>query len=83
LMATVLRNFTGKNTDRFRVSELEGLYRRRGGIRGGPGGPHHPLAWLGGGCTTPWCGCSLAPLRLSFGLHLASEKNRRFGLHFV
>jgi hypothetical protein len=58
------------------------LNRRRGGVRGRPGAPHHPLAHPRGGAT-PWCGGSLAPLRLSFGLHLASGKNRRFGLRFV
>jgi hypothetical protein len=56
------------------------LNRRRGGVRGRPGGPHHPLARPGGGRTTPWCGCSLAPLRLSFGLRHVGGKNRRFGL---
>jgi hypothetical protein len=58
-------------------------YRRRGGIRGRPGAPHHPLEWPREGRATPWCGGSLASLRLSFGLCLASRKNRRFGLRFV
>jgi hypothetical protein len=31
----------------------EALNRRRGGVRGPPGGPRHPLAWPGGGRTTP------------------------------
>jgi hypothetical protein len=36
-----------------------------------------------GGRASPRCGCSLAPLRLSFGLRLVSRKNRRFELRFV
>jgi hypothetical protein len=47
-------------------------------------GPH-TMWWHGPGegGATPWCGCSLAPLRLSFSLRFAFEKNRRFGLCFV
>jgi hypothetical protein len=45
----------------------------------------HNIGWHAQGSThaTPWCGGSLAPLRLSFGLHLVFGKNRRFGLCFV
>jgi hypothetical protein len=32
----------------FRFFPSGGLYRRRGGARGGPGGPHHRLAWARG-----------------------------------
>jgi hypothetical protein len=61
----------------------EALYRRRGGVRGRPGGPHHPLAWPGGGVHHPLVWLLPGPPRLSFGLHLVSGKNRRFGLRFV
>jgi hypothetical protein len=40
-MAVALRNCSGKNADCFRVFRWETLYRRRGIIRSGPGGPHH------------------------------------------
>jgi hypothetical protein len=40
--AVALQNCFGKNTDRFRVWSWKALNRRRGGIRGPPGGPHHP-----------------------------------------
>jgi hypothetical protein len=40
----VLRNFTGENADSFRVFSREAFYRRRGGVRGPPGGPHHRVA---------------------------------------
>jgi hypothetical protein len=45
----------------------------------------HTIGWHAQGSTrgTPWCGGSMAPLQLPFGLHLASGKNRRFGLRFV
>jgi hypothetical protein len=42
-------------------------------------GWHVPVATR----ATMWCGGPLAPLWLSFGLRLASGKNRRFGLRFV
>jgi hypothetical protein len=42
------RKCSRKNADSFRVFEMEALNRRRGGVRGLPGGPHHPWARLGG-----------------------------------
>jgi hypothetical protein len=75
--------FLGKTPDDlgFRLQSV--LNRRRGGVRERPGAPHHPLAWPREGHATPWCGGSLAPLQLPFGLRLVSGKNRRFGLRFV
>jgi hypothetical protein len=58
------------------------LYRRRGGVRGGPG-PPHPTAARARGRVTLGCVCPLAPLRLSFGPRPSSGKNRSFGLCFV
>jgi hypothetical protein len=40
-MAAELRNYSGKNADCFRVFHREAFYRRRGGVRGLPGPPHH------------------------------------------
>jgi hypothetical protein len=48
-MAVALRNCSGKNADCFRVFHREALYRRRGVVRSGPGGPHHRWAWPGPG----------------------------------
>jgi hypothetical protein len=42
--AAALRNCSGKNADCFRVFCREALYRRRGVVRSGPGGPHHRWA---------------------------------------
>jgi hypothetical protein len=74
LMAAALRNFTGRNAERFRVFASETLYRRRGDVRGGQG--PHTIGWrdLGSTRATLGCGWSLAPLRLSFGLRLVSGK---------
>jgi hypothetical protein len=47
--AAELQYCSGKNADHFRVFLRKALYRRRGGVRGPPGGPHHPLAQPGGG----------------------------------
>jgi hypothetical protein len=49
LMAAALWNCSGKNADWFRVWTWEALNRRRGGVRGPPGGPHHPWVQPGGG----------------------------------
>jgi hypothetical protein len=59
VMAAALQNFSGRNTNSFRVFALEALYRRRGDVRGhqGPtpcggvarGGPAPP-----GGVATSW-----------------------------
>jgi hypothetical protein len=75
--------FTGKTPIDLGFELREALNRRRGGVRGPPGKPHQPLAQLGGGCATPWCGGPLAPLRLSFGLRPSSGKNRSFSFCFV
>jgi hypothetical protein len=50
---------------------------------GGQGAHTTPSRGQEGGRASPRCGCSLAPLRLPFGLRLVSGKNRRFGLRFV
>jgi hypothetical protein len=73
LMAAALQNFLWMETRLFRVFASERIYRRKGDVRGWPGGPHHTLARLEGGATR-CCGCLLALLRLCFGLRLMSEK---------
>jgi hypothetical protein len=48
-----------------------------GGMAASGGGPGGPTTWWHGqglARATVWCGRPLVPLRLSFGLHLASEK---------
>jgi hypothetical protein len=57
----------------FRFFPTGGLYRRRGGVKGGPGA----------GRTTLWCGRPVAPLYLLFGLLEASLNNRRFIFCFI
>jgi hypothetical protein len=81
--AAELRNYSGKNTDCFRVFRREALYRRRGGVRSGPGRPHHRWA-------QPGAGPRPLVVRLAPGpspCHLRSSrsfgKNRRFGFCFV
>jgi hypothetical protein len=44
LRRAALQNFSGKNTDSFRVFTMEALYRRRGNVRGQPGASHHRVA---------------------------------------
>jgi hypothetical protein len=52
-MAAELQNFSWMVADSFRVFALEGFYRRKGDVRGWPGGPHHTLAWPEGGREPP------------------------------
>jgi hypothetical protein len=82
-MAAVLWNFSWMDADYFRVFASEGIYRRKGDVRGHPGGPHHLVVRQGVTHTTLWCGQPLALLRLCFGLRLRVGKNRRFGFRFV
>jgi hypothetical protein len=67
----------------FRFFPSGGLYRRRGGARGGLGGPHHRAAWARGRPHPWWCGHPVAPLRLLFGLLEASLNIWMFGFCFV
>jgi hypothetical protein len=47
----VLRNFSGRNADSFRVFAMEALYKRRGDVRGQPG--PHTWWWCGQGAPAP------------------------------
>jgi hypothetical protein len=62
------------DADSFRVFTSEAIYRRKGDVRGCPGGPHHRVAWPGSTRATTWCGCLLALLHLPFGLHVPDRK---------
>jgi hypothetical protein len=77
-MAVVLQNFLWMDADSFRVFASEGIYRRKGDVRGHPGDPHHLVARPGGTHAT-WCGCLLALLCLPFGLHLRDSKIGNLG----
>jgi hypothetical protein len=59
-MAAALQNFSWMYADSFRVFASEGIYRRKGDVKGHPGGPHHlvaqprgdprhPMVWLAPG----------------------------------
>jgi hypothetical protein len=65
------------------VFPVGGLYRQRGGARGGPGGPHHRAVQARGRPRPWWCGHPVAPLRLLFGLLEASLNIWIFGFCFV
>jgi hypothetical protein len=55
-----------KSDQVFRFFPSGGLYRRRGVVRGGPGGAHHRGRGLAPGCAPWWCGPPVDPLRLLF-----------------
>jgi hypothetical protein len=50
----VLRNCSRKKADSFRVFETEALNRRRGNVRGPPGGLTTPGRGQEGGCAPSW-----------------------------
>jgi hypothetical protein len=79
-MAAALRNFSWKDTGRFRVFASERIYRRKGNVRGWTRGPTPP-GGAARGHATLWCACLLALLRLCFGLRLCVGKIG--GLAFV
>jgi hypothetical protein len=72
--SAVLRNCSGKNADCPRVFLLNTFYRWRGGVRGPPGGPHHPLAWPGGGRHPLVSLPSAPPLALFWSSSFIQEK---------
>jgi hypothetical protein len=61
----------------------EGLYRRRGSVRSGPGGAHHRAAWLGPGPPLLVVRPPLAPFHLLFGSLEALVNFWMFGFCFV
>jgi hypothetical protein len=67
----------------FRFFPSGGLYRRRGGVRGGPGALTIGGRGPGAGRAPWWCGRPVAPLRLLFGLLEASLNIWMFGFCFV
>jgi hypothetical protein len=73
----------GKTSIDLGFGRWKSLNRRRGGVRGPPGGPHHPWTRPGGGHAPSWRAFPLAPLRLLFGLRSTSGKNRGSGTCFV
>jgi hypothetical protein len=48
LMAAALWNFSWMDANLFRVFVSEGIYRRKGNVRGRERGPHHTVARPGG-----------------------------------
>jgi hypothetical protein len=52
-MAAALRNFSWIDADSFSVFASEAFYRRKGDVRGHPGGPRHLVARLGGDLRHP------------------------------
>jgi hypothetical protein len=82
-MAAVDRDVFWKSDRVFRFFPSAGLYRRRGGVRSGPGWPHHRWAWARGRPRPWWCGPPVGPLRLLFGSLEALVNFWTFGFCFI
>jgi hypothetical protein len=66
-----------------RVFPSKGIYRRNGDVRGWTRGPHHMVAWPGGGPRHPMVRLpSGAPPSLLW-TPSSCQVNRNFGFHFV
>jgi hypothetical protein len=72
-----------KSDRTFRFFPLGGLYRRRGSVRSGPGGPHHRPARARVRLRPWWCGHPVAPFHLLFGSLEASVNMWTSGFCFV
>jgi hypothetical protein len=66
--AAANRDVFWKSDRVFRFFLSRGLYRRRGGVRGGPGGPHHRPVRARGGLRPLVVWHPLVRLRLLFGV---------------
>jgi hypothetical protein len=70
-MVAALWNFSWMDSDSSRVFASEGIYRRKGNVRGHPGRPHHLVAQPGGApphdVASPWPS-SISPLDSFFVL---------------
>jgi hypothetical protein len=75
--------YSGKVIGCFRFLPSGGLYRRRGGVRGGPGWPHHQGCEPALGRAALWCGRPVAPLRLLFSSLEAPVNFWKSGVCFV
>jgi hypothetical protein len=78
-----LQYVSWKDVWALRVFAMKGIYRRKGDVRGGPGGPHHLVARPGGGQRHPLVrlppGCSPSLLWTPS----LCQVNRNFGFRFV
>jgi hypothetical protein len=83
LMAAALWNFLWMDADSFRVFATEGIYRRKGNVRGHPGGPHHLVARLGGDPRHPMVWPAPGPPSSLLWTPSLCRENRRFGFRFV
>jgi hypothetical protein len=81
--AAANRDVFWKSDRVFRFFSSGGLYRRRCGVRSGPGGPHHQGHGPALGHATLWCGRPLARLHLLFGVLEAPVNIWTTGFGFV
>jgi hypothetical protein len=79
-----LRNFSWMETELFRVFVSERFYRRKGDVKGWPGGPHHTLAQPeGGGGGAPLGGVAATWPSPSLLWTMSSCRKKIGGLAFV
>jgi hypothetical protein len=65
-----LQYVSWKSVCLFRVLPSKRIYRWKGDVTGWIRGPHHVVVWPGVGPRHPMVRLPLAPLYLSFGIHL-------------
>jgi hypothetical protein len=72
-----------KSVQSFRVFPTKGIYRRKGDVRGWTRGPHHLVAWPGGGLRHPMVQPPPGPPPSLLWTPSLCQVNRNFGFRFI
>jgi hypothetical protein len=78
-----LQYVSWKSNRSFRVFPMKGIYRWKGDVRGWTRGPHHLVAWPGGGPCHPMVWLPPGPPPSLLWTPSSCQVNRNFGFHFV
>jgi hypothetical protein len=78
-----LQYVSWKTVRALRVFPTKGIYRRKGDVRGWTRGPHHLVAWPGGGPRHPMVRPPPGPAPSLLWILSSFQVNRNFGFCFV
>jgi hypothetical protein len=78
-----LQYVSWKSVRPFRVFPSKGIYRRKSDVRGWIRGPHHLVAWSGGGLRHPMVRLPSGPSPSLLWTPSSCQVNRNFGFRFV
>jgi hypothetical protein len=78
-----LQYVSWKSVHPLRVFPMKGIYRRKGDVKGWTRGPHHLVAWPGGGPCHPMVRSPPGPALSLLWTPSSFQLNRNFGFYFV